>query len=264
MGKDKYSDDHTIEVVGGTNTVNIVGNLNVTSEITGGTLSVEELSGGNVSFNFANADIVCDDVTINSSGNIGVTCDNIDVTNDSLTITSSNLIEISSQDILLDCPDIIMTSTPELDENQTRYKSIGISSFFSTHPDEMVVNLSESHFFWDSTVTTTYLEYSLSSLPDGAIIDSIRLGYEAGHASDQISVRLLNRNVSTGGLSSINNNVTISDLGVYKVAEFTSVNFLIAHILAMPWIRISVEAGSSTGVKIYGVRIGYLTKSVGL
>lgn len=55
MGKDRYSDDHTIEVVGGTNTVNITNNLSV-----GGDLAV----GGDI------------EITAN------VTSDNLEVTTD--------------------------------------------------------------------------------------------------------------------------------------------------------------------------------------
>lgn len=62
MGKDRYSSDHTIEVVGDTNTLTVDGNLSLT-----GSLNLEELNSTDLVVNAGSIEINSPDVTFSST-----------------------------------------------------------------------------------------------------------------------------------------------------------------------------------------------------
>lgn len=256
MGKDRYSDDHTIEVVGGTNTLNIEGNVSATGslDITGGVVV-----GGTIESS--------GDVTIQYGSSISV----------GLVLSDGDLQLIPDEDLTIQAADISIGSTtdviefssvPTLTSNVTRYITYPASSFTAdyTNLDRFIDNTNDCHWDWNST-SALNLFCSITELPQGAVITSCQVMYKAEDASDEIVIFFKKRafpNYSiSGGDSYIASLTVTSPTSILSDTGSISGSISYEDHIHLVIVRLTCGSGSNN-LYFYGLMIGYETNSVGL
>lgn len=234
MAKDRYSDDHTIEIVGDTNTLNINDNLNVS-----GNLDIGGMVTGSISTD-----------SITSSGDLVITADSI----------------------TLDSDTIVFTSTPERNVTEARYMSYHASAFTWAYPDVFVgtgptLNIADA-MSWSINEHNNYSVFAcpINNIPNGSIITELKIYYTPGHVDDDIGVSLWSVNLTDGSDTQLGDeNLTISP-NVYT-AESVALSSIpqVEYQNNTYFIKFSAKKGSAgTDLAFYGARILYQTKSVGL
>jgi hypothetical protein len=262
MSKDRYSDDHTIEIVGGTNKLEVLGSIEVSDSIDIGedlTVGNNLIVGGDITINnpISTSTINCQDIVSNLSLDIAVD-DNLNIAVDSITT-------IESSKIVLDSNDIELTSTPLLSSSEVRYKNYSHCSFILS--DETMRNHTAYYIFRDSD-SWLYMSMPLNDLPDNCIINSFSIAYRAGHIDDDLHVNIIRRNLNSGTYDTMfTEQVSIANpVNVYRVSNNdSSLYSVIDYENNTYFIIVSMKCGdNSTTMRFYNLRISYETQSVGL
>jgi hypothetical protein len=228
MAKDRYSDDHTIEIVGDTNTLTINDNLNVSGTLSGNIDTDSITSSG--------------DLTISAAGSI---------TLDSDSILFTSVPELASVETRYKSyPAAAFTAQPDS-------TSPSVSDFYYAITDGWVWNVSGSN-------RTLILTVPILDLPQGSVIKSITLAYERPTADDQITVDYMAKDISTGTATSIITFYLPSAASYSTYTHSISIGSGLNYEDYFSFIRVQLNLDSGgTGIRFYGLRISYETDSVG-
>lgn len=228
MAKDRYSNDHTIEIVGDTNTLTINDNLNVSGTLSGNIDTSSITSSG--------------DLTISAAGSI---------TLDSDSILFTSVPELASVETRYKSyPAAAFTAQP--DDPLPSYSNFNY----------MVID----GWFWDASGSNRQLILTLPiiDLPQGSVIKNMTLAYSRPEVADQILVDYIAKEVGTGTTTSIASFYLPVATSYFTYSYNPSVLWGLDYENYFHFIRLNLNKSSGgTEIIFYGLKISYETDSVG-
>lgn len=227
MSKDRYSDDHTIEIIGGTNTLTIDQNLVVENSI-------------------ETKDITCE--TIAGSPDLAV----------SAGVLSFNSNDISFQSTpYLQAVDIRYKSYPASSLVPYTYASVSSANFYYS---------TNGYWHWSPAGSETlYLTLGISDIPDGAKIRTVGVSYSNTDSGDVMSVAIKTRLAQYPGSLTTVDTITLPAASLLYKFHSESLNFYpeMEYDQKYCFINLTLTNTGGSTISIYGVVIEYQTDSVG-
>lgn len=228
MSKDRYGQDHTIQVVGGTQTLNVEDHLSVSDDL--------EIGG---------------DITVVGTINTPT----INISGGDLTLTGDLVVEES---ITVNNVEVIDTLRRDVAESVSF--NFAASSFVPTGDwGAGFTHLVNSD---GSTITVAAGEdltaaHSLESLPNGCVIDNLHLRYTPNAGSGYtITARIHSRGKTLGNVATI---ATVSETsgndGVFNVVSTLGIDETINTTLFSYWLIFTVSAPGGDSLQIHEVDV---------
>lgn len=243
MAKDRYSDDHTIEIVGGTKTVNIKDNLSVSDKVTSPEVSTELISTD------ANLDIEA----INPTGEIS--------------ITAQSAISIEAQGVLIGGQALNFERIPTVispGDAVERYKAYPAVAFQPEYNATLFRIEEPVPYLAIYSTTTRKVWAPITELPDGAVISKVGLTYERGDTGDTFAVAIGRINNLTGAFSSTGGGGIFNIVGSVEYAELTLPTTMTIDYEDYSYvIQVTIKDDTLGNTKFYSARITYTSDSAG-
>jgi hypothetical protein len=242
MAKDRYSDDHTLEVVGDTKTVNIKDNLSVSDLVTSPEVKTELIS----------TDSTLEINAVNPSGEID--------------ILAYSAITIEAQGVLIGGQALNFERIPTVispGDAVTRYKSYPAVAFVPEY-GATSFRIEDPPYLQIRSTTTRKVWAPITDLPDGSVISTVGLTYERSDTGDVFSVAIGKINNTTGAFTSVGGGGVFNIVGTVEYAEIVlGTNVTIDYEDYSYVIQVSITDDSVGNTKLYGARITYTSNSAG-